>query len=290
MQNTKFLKSGKKWTQTWQQGLYDEITKNTDCFNYSVKRLCLSSEIYGYDELNRQIKNLQQDESFNHKNFNFKERYYIKESGNPAMVIMCNPKNFNVKSVLWMNKPLTGLADLIKFNRNYPYFKVDLCEYSADLFSTNPHELYDMLCETLYFPYLNNNCTRIKDGSNNRKTNRFSNSIFLKIYECGNDDDKVTCNDRTSNWFFEKCDRVRLEFTVDRSELQRIGIVSLSDLIHNPNFFKLLRERFQTSRSKQQNAYPKWQRITTIIRKMQENKRVARSIIQYLNEEVNDSK
>lgn len=273
----------KKWIQSQFVNTYEGIAKNTDSIEYCVKRLNLYSDVYGYRELRQNLKNLEKDTNFNSDKFDFNERFYIRTNGIISMVAMCNPKKIESKSVMWISHPLTEFSNLIKLNRNFPYLKVKQCEYTANFFSSDPSVLYDALFENLNFPSLKD-CLKGNETKTFHRTNRLSKSRFLKMYECGNDSDKIIDENGEVTWPFDKCDQVRFEFTVDMCELQGVGVNFLSDLIHHPNFFKLLKERFRTTRFSQSESVSKWQRIITIARKMNERTEAARSIVQYLDD------
>lgn len=282
MQYVNLLRHERKWVQNRLIGSFDGIVDNTDSIEYFVNRLHLSSAIYGFKELNNEIENLQKDEAFDHVKFAFQERYYKKINNVPAMVIMCNPKDSNVKSVMWIKPPLTTLSNLIKLTKNFPYLKISQCEYASDFFSSVPHLLYDILLESLYIPDVKD-CIKNKNSKTHHKTNRMSKSKFIKMYECGNREDKVEEINGEKTWPYDKCNRVRFEFTVERREFNDAGVSTLSDLIHTANFYKFLKTRFRSARSMKNETEPKWQRIITIMRKAEENKNAARSIAQYLD-------
>lgn len=207
---------------------YDTIVQYIDSIEYYINKLKLSSEVYGYKELNQRLGNLQRDETFNSEISNFRNRYYRQADNKPAMIILCEPKDFAGKSVIWIREPMTGLSGLIRLNKKLPYLKVSQCEYASDIFTDDPKILHHILSDVLY----------LSDAKD-----------FIENGGKGRQDDM--------------CDRIRLVFTVNRQELQDVGVVSLSDLIHYPNFFRLLKDRFKSARFRKRELLPRSRQVKT---------------------------
>ncbi len=146
-----------------------------------------------------------------------------------------------------------------------PGLKLSKIEYAIDLYVREPIRarlLFNRLWKNLCPPYQRGVDKRGQRAKYGKKTVIMTHrnlykiksrskkfSSYFKIYERGNDNDK---NNRSHKWDFNNLNRVRIEFTAIRElhDLYNKKLDTLEDLIEDPKFAQMMRNRIQFKRAK----------------------------------------
>lgn len=150
-----------------------------------------------------------------------------------------------------------GLApDMAKYKRflqeqladNFPDLQVSNVEYTNDIYCVNNRAvegLYTSIKRHIFVGY-QNKVFDLKEPSTFGIGEKLEmNQVChvgngVKVYERGENRHK-----HGKGWPKESCDRVRLEYTVSRSELHAVGIDTIVDFLKDPKFLKLNKGKYR---------------------------------------------
>ncbi|MGO9138740.1 MAG: hypothetical protein ACLP9S_02755 [Syntrophales bacterium] len=139
-------------------------------------------------------------------------------------------------------------AFLVKLNMLLPGLNISSVEYTIDMFSDfiSVRNNFCILRRYLYFPH-QNNTELYKDGElRSNKYNVTLEAKKMKMYERGPDDKRMG----GAGWPLKDIDRLRIEFTADRNDLNRAGIRELENFIKDSKFSSIMESKFKFRRFK----------------------------------------
>ncbi len=241
----------------------EEILKEINDVRHFICRLDLLSSVYGPRELNQKLGVLKKDMDFDSgEDDDYEEKYLCVLPDGNNIDVFCVSKDGSDLTKLCLRQPVAGLSNLIKLNKLLPHLVVGKSEYATDFFTDDPDCVYDILTDILFLPN-DKDCVVIKDISKTgeRETNRALKAGAVEVYERGKSEDKIDMGGGERGWPYNKCDRLRFCFEVEREQLKWFGISTLSDLIHRPHFFKLFKDCFSTFKFKKHSLLPKGYKV-----------------------------
>jgi hypothetical protein len=153
---------------------------------------------------------------------------------------------------------------LFNLLNQFPDLAVSKAEYTIDVFYHNPKEVrryFYLLRRYAYFRF-QRNITFYSDKKNlkNSKRNMTLYAGAIKIYERGDDEDKISYAVDKKGWPYDKMDRVRIEVSADNPILKNHDVVDLSKFLESVKFEdifinRLLFKRFVSSAKRLPQEY-----------------------------------
>lgn len=125
-----------------------------------------------------------------------------------------------------------------------PDLYVVSAEYTIDLLFNNPYHVmkyFRLLRRYMYAPF-QRKCITLTKGrlaSKGREQNAVTRMEKVKIYERGPDEKR-----EYYYWLVSDLDRIRIEYTAKRRDLQKLDIDSLAEFIKNPHFNSIMNNKF----------------------------------------------
>jgi len=176
-------------------------------------------------------------------------------------------KGYLPQSRIYIPNPSQKL--LCKLSDKFPCLTVSEVEYAVDIFYSSPkyvRRYFRLLRRYVYFRYKR----IIKFYTHHKKPRKSQINMTLdakpiKIYERGNDEDKVHYkgDGGKKGWFFDKLKKVRIEVTADNKILRKHDLVSLDEFIQSVKFENVFMEhlhfkRFKSSAKKLPKEYSRY--------------------------------
>ncbi len=222
------------WERDVRRSNFEGITRS----EARLHKINLSSFEHGYNDLLK-LGGFKDASNFGWQNRNY-DRKYTRHFKDFYLNAFVNPNTYRPRMMIYIYprkdpSPEKYKQSLNQLYSSLPRLNVSKVEYAIDLFCGSPHVvrgLFEFIRKHLYIPS-QQKINMIDDYENNPHLSRvYHIGKSFKVYERGNDNKKKEGN----CWHYKDFDRVRLEFTGNKTSLKKHGIETLKDLIDDPKF------------------------------------------------------